>query len=234
MIEFSNLAKEAYNLLNKQNNRPELPFIKNKNAIKELFKFPVMSYEPLVLVRLGVIDDFYSTNINKSNDAIYELATDIVSLGNDSEVKEKFINFYNKNDDSIGELFGKKRGWLWDKNAQEIVEGRQSISLISKYAYFLTEFNFPIYDSLMRRMLLKLGINTQNITIEQYVKNIKRVCDAYEITIDELDACGWLIGKIEDATRNQSSKASLIGEIKNYSDFIDKAQKYSFLSKPNK
>lgn len=221
MIEFSNLATEAYNLLNNQDN--PLPFIKNKNAIRELFKSSVMSYEQLVLVRLGVIDDFYSTNINKSNDAICQLAEDIASLGNDDLVREKFINFYNNRDDNIGELFGKKRGWIWDKNAQEIAEGRQSISLISKYAYFLTEFNFPIYDSLMRKMLLKLGFETHDGDIVEYVKNVKDVCDTYNITIDEFDALGWLIGKIEDAKKNGILKVSLIGEVNKYYDFYNRA-----------
>lgn len=222
MREFSKLAKEAYDLLSK----PDTSFIKNKNTIKKLFESSVEidGYEQLVLARLGLIDDFYSTNINKSNDAIQELAADIISLGNDNEVKEKFKNFYNGCDDDISTLFGKKRGWIWDKNMQKITKGHQSISLISKYAYFLTGFNFPIYDSLMRRMLLKLGIKKQYGNITKYVKSVKKVCDVCNITIDELDACGWLIGKMEDAEKTKSPKVSLIGEVKKYLDFYRRAE----------
>lgn len=178
---------------------------------------------------MGIIDNFYSTNINKSNDAIFILSDDIVNIGGDKVLKEKFMHFYNDEkciDKDILQLFDTSRGWVFNKNAQKIKTGNKSVSLISKYAYFLTDFNFPIYDSMMRKMLEKFGKKVRNGDIVQYFREVKDLCDCNKISVDELDACGWLIGKMEEALKINSSKASFIGEISAYSNFYCKAQNY--------
>ena len=95
MLSFSELAKEAHALLNSESKEQKLSFQKSKNAIKQLFVSSEIPYKQLVLLRLGIIDDFYSTNINKSNDAIFILSDDIVNMGDDKVLKEKFMHFYN-------------------------------------------------------------------------------------------------------------------------------------------
>ena len=229
MLSFSELAKEAHALLNSESKEQKLSFQKSKNAIKQLFVSSEIPYKQLVLLRLGIIDNFYSTNINKSNDAIFILSDDIVNIGDDKVLKEKFMHFYNDEkciDKDILQLFDTSRGWVFNKNAQKIKTGNKSVSLISKYAYFLTDFNFPIYDSMMRKMLEKFGKKVRNGDIVQYFRAVKDLCDCNKISVDELDACGWLIGKMEEALKINSSKASFIGEISAYSNFYCKAQNY--------
>ncbi len=229
MLNFSELAKEAHILLNSENKEGKSSFQKSKNAIKQLFVNSEIPYKQLVLLRLGIIDDFYSTNINKSNDAIFILSEDIVNLGDDKVLKEKFIHFYNDEkytDRDILQLFDKRRGWVLDKSTQKIKNGNKSISLISKYAYFLTDFNFPIYDSMMRKMLEKFGRKVKNEDVVQYFREVKDLCDSNKISVDELDACGWLMGKMKEASKTNSSKASFIGEISAYSNFYNKARNY--------
>ncbi len=79
-------------------------------------------YKQLVLLRLGIIDNFYSTNINKSNDAIFILSDDIVDIGDDRVLKEKFMNFYN-DEKYIGKdilrLFDTNSGWVFKKSTQK-------------------------------------------------------------------------------------------------------------------
>ncbi len=229
MLRFSELAKEAHALLNSESKEQKLSFQKSKNAIKQLFVSSEIPYKQLVLLRLGIIDDFYSTNINKSNDAIFILSDDIVNIGDDKVLKEKFMHFYNDEkciDKDILRLFDTNRGWIFNKSAQKIKNGNKSISLISKYAYFLTDFNFPIYDSTMRKILEKFGKKVKDEDIVQYFRAVKDLCDSNKISVDELDACGWLMGKMEEALKINSSKASFIGEISAYSNFYNKAQNY--------
>ena len=133
-------AELAHQILNS-----ETQYISNKKIISELFgQRPSGDFKSIVKRRITVIDSYYSTQMSKRLYGIDELA-EAISKYTDDVLKYETTKFLKnpKGDTVINLLFSKHYGI--DKAGKSF---GKSISLISKYLYFLNDFEFPIYDSL--------------------------------------------------------------------------------------
>lgn len=181
----------------------------------------------LVMQRLALIDLFYSTNLTRySQFGIKQLAKRIVRLSKDSTGRaedrilakkaQSFVKNPSQNNVIYKDLFNQRYG----------IPEMYAMSLISKYLFFLLEaqkcpIGFPIYDSIVKRLLpkisKKIGVNkTANGTkvngknlkdIDKFVDSINTV--ANKIRIQPRHFCGtqlsqfavldyflWRIGKV--------------------------------------
>lgn len=229
--ELISLVDNAYELLN---TNLESEFYQNKSLIKEIFS-STRNNPNKEKIRLTVIDSFYSTNMNKLNGGISDLSDAFKNISKDDEdLSIAFISYLNNGhrNECIENILQKTYG----KNRKKL-EGTKAVSLISKYGYFLTEFNFPIYDSLMKETIKEL--KKQNCFIEKvpsYSSEKDYFNLLYKITsplgengIDRFDAFGWLTGKIRKATKSNTEDASLIGSLKDYDAFKKKLQEFNLL-----
>jgi len=127
---------------------------------------------------------------------IEEIAESILKVSNSKDkLKNKFIEYANASNHSIEitDLFHNKYGY--NKKGEEY--GR-AISLISKYAYFITGFNFPIYDSIVMEVypLVSKG-KKLNRNFLKFIKNMKELLESTQVkSFNKLDNLLWLIGKI--------------------------------------
>ena len=202
----------------------------DKQSIKAVFdKIPGGSLDG-ELARLAMIDGMYSTQMNRRYYALEELAGNIVELRNISPKKLEVVftdfakdpgskdipnAFTNLWDSSYG--IGK---YLGDND--EPIEKGVAISLISKYAYFATEYKFPIYDTiacevlpLLAKMLKIGGIKGSTLkvkksggqrtagldTIKNFIKAINSFKQEYgdnseDDFYDIFDRLLWYTGKI--------------------------------------
>jgi len=180
------------------NNNKE--FASNKTIISNLFKIDNESKNvELIKNRLTIIDSYYSTQMSKRLYGIEDLANSL-SAFSDNELKKEVILFLQnpKEKTKINELFTSKYGI--DKSGNQY---KKAISIISKYLYFLNEFNFPIYDSLAinsYKLLQKNNIlaGFDNINETNYFECINKLNSKSEIeNYEKLDNLLWLIGKLQ-------------------------------------
>lgn len=189
-------------------------YSKDKNVIIKIFNTTDgNSYED-ILARLTLIDSMYSTQMNRRYYALEEIAKMLYVIGREQKgLKDYFLKIAS-HPDSITDYSLFEQNYGIDKNGKE--KG-VAISLISKYAYFETGCNFPIYDSIACEMIpliwklcewgkfheiikykdssLKVDgkatiisfINTINLMIEKLGGNI---------SYDHLDRLLWFVGKI--------------------------------------
>ena len=135
IIKFSNLAQ---NILNQ-----ETRYQANKKIIQDIFKTPSVTFKDTIQFRLTVIDSYYSTQMSKRLYGIEDIANELVKY-NDDTLKLEIANFLqNPTKGIIKDLFKKPYGF--DKEAKN---AKKAISLLSKYLYFLSDCQFPIYDTL--------------------------------------------------------------------------------------
>ncbi len=189
--EYSEVAHSILNL--------ETQYKSNKEIISELFvQNTVNDFESVVKKRITVIDSYYSTQMSKRLYGIDELANNLAKYSDDTLKLEanKYLN--NPNEDGvIKKLFTEKYGI--DKSGKP---SGKAISLISKYLFFLSNYNFPIYDSLAL-VSYKLLQNSNYIKSNQSISehnfynlikelNINSNINNYE----KLDNLLWLIGKL--------------------------------------
>lgn len=180
-------------------------YLNDKKIISKFF-IPLEEQlsKELIKTRLTVIDSYYSTNMGKRYFGIDEIAENILSLSkNDNELKERFQNYAKnpKTDKHLtGQLFDEKYGI----RKSGIVWGK-AISLLSKYAYFLTNLEFPIFDTIVREVYPKImryccngrryGISDNNF--DKFVTKINILKEEAKISsYDKLDNLLWLVGKI--------------------------------------
>lgn len=194
-------------------------FSGDKETIKLLFDktLPEKTHN-IVLARLTLIDSMYSTQMNRRYYALDELATDIslfdekafIQLAKDYDV-EKFELINEKGKKS--NLFAESYGIGKDGKDKGI-----ALSLITKYAYFLTNYQFPIYDSIACEMfpifwkisggtdanMPKIHVNEpkkQTIdgkaTMKAYLQGLDALRSRmHNISYDFLDRILWFVGKI--------------------------------------
>lgn len=144
-------------------------FSADKEAIIKVFNNTNGFDKADILVRLTLIDSMYSTQMNRRYYALDELAGAMAKLANGEEykLKQMFLDFSKTPNDSLQhfeytEKVKNDKGEITVNNKNLFSEcygiGKDgedkgvAISLISKYAYFLTDFNFPIYDSIACEM----------------------------------------------------------------------------------
>src|SRR3989344_6590528 len=121
------------------------PYDIQKNKIKEVFKNTKNNNLSDILLRLIVIDSCYSTNMNKRFFGFQQLADYLKKLELKIEPPFDVVNFVDTNEYILKDKFG------IDKKGNQ--KGH-AFSLISKYLFFRTDFQFPIYDSLVFKGLV--------------------------------------------------------------------------------
>ncbi len=100
---------------------------------------------------LTLIDNLYSTYMQQTSFALRDLACAIYDLQQHDTLWNCFEGYLiNKTyaNNRVSNLFINQYGVKTDGQS-----GQKAISLITKFAYFITDLQFPIYDSLVRMML---------------------------------------------------------------------------------
>ena len=212
----------------------------DKMAIKQLFEKTTEKVEADILLRLTVIDSMYSTQMNRRYYALEDLAKAMFAVR--TEKKHSLVYLFTKFakspnaslfDYSGGNLFGNRYGIGKDGEEKGI-----AISLISKYAYFATNYQFPIFDSIVcetlpslatylglqiKKSSFKMRDNTQRVlgaeTMVSFVKVINEFISqlSCNISYDALDRLLWFVGKIR---RGNLSLVLSKDEYKQYRDYV--------------
>ena len=223
------ITKQSLAVIEKDNVKYAGYYI-NKKVIKNIFDLTKDISPDYILARLTVLDSMYSTQMNKRYYALDALKFAISPFYDPKSFKtfsERLIEFCNKfEDEDILKLFNGKYGIGKDGN-----EKGKAVSLISKYAYYETDFNFPIYDSIVRERFagfwkycdfeknelppiilnsMTSFINAINnlLTKLDYIGNNK--------PYDALDYLLWRLGKII------RGNLSLVLKKEDYKDLMDK------------
>ena len=204
MTKLSDIAELANQVLHNQTK-----YFTDKKIIEEIFDFTSRTYSPQAIIsRLTIIDSYYSTQMNKRYYGIEDIANKIweISPENENEVKRCFLDFAkNLQNEEIQRLFLHKNYGI-HKNG---TDAGMAISLISKYAYYQTGFEFPIYDRLAKivyPLIMKKYFPDKTIELSIYstdiilfIKSINQLNKLSEIYhYDRLDNLLWLSGKILD------------------------------------
>lgn len=197
----------------------DTPYSRSKNTILKFFDNGNDNISPEVIDKqLTIIDSYYSTNMSRRYYGVEEIAETIVKIStNKKDLKRIFIE-YTKNPNSlenVTSLFNSQYGYnkVGDKFGQ-------ATSLISKYAYFITDFNFPIYDSIVREVypLIK-GEKLVDKNFYDFINSMNELLTLSNISnYDQLDNFLWLIGKIN------RGNYSLILKKDKYLKLVDKIE----------
>lgn len=189
LIHFSKLANKILN--------NETRYKTNKAIIREVF---TMSNPNKVQFRLTVIDSYYSTQMSKRLYGFEDIANELVKYSDDA-LKLEIAKFLQKPTEGIiKELFNKNYGF--DKEAKNT---KKAISLVSKYLYFLSNCQFPIYDTLgkVSYNLLKDNkyITSKALTDDNYFELMIALNQSSTIKdFEKLDNLLWLLGKIKEGS----------------------------------
>ena len=192
IIKFSNLAQ---NILNQ-----ETRYQANKKIIQDIYKTPSVAFNDTILFRLTVIDSYYSTQMSKRLYGIEDIAKEIVKYS-DEFLKLEIAKFLqNPTKGIIKELFNKTYGFN-----KEAKNAKKAISLLSKYFYFLSNCQFPIYDTLgkISYNLLKDNkyITSKALTDDNYFELMIALNQSSTIKdFEKLDNLLWLLGKIKEGS----------------------------------
>lgn len=199
-------------------------YVENEPALAMLINaHPSSSVFNDVLVKCAVIDRFYSTNIY-GND-LNKLARHIVSIKN--------IDLRLQNGDLT----------LVDEIASCPTVSSYYLSFASKYCNWHNQRDFPIYDSIVRKILGELNnrfslgvakkgdLRKYNVYCQALVNLVKEcelnsvICQNSKIDFKALDRYLWVLGKIHTAKPRSinNNKATI-----NYAD-----DKYTIEQMPN-
>lgn len=234
-------------------------FSQDKETIETIFNATKSDISG-VLARLTVVDSMYSTQMNRRYYGLDELADSLCSLAKQKRKSTKdlfqsfaqnqiisdfdFIKIENKEKVKTN-LFDEKYGIGKDGGDKGI-----AISLISKYAYFETNKQFPIYDSIAceiypllwaycgfpkkeqpKLVVRKKGSQMINAseTMRSYVNAINTLIEKLGggISYDYLDRLLWFTGKI------RRGNLSLILSREQFENCLDYSKKNHLLKETN-
>ena len=181
-------------------------FYTHKDVLRSIFRNTSQIYSKTsILSRLTFLDIVYSTQMNKRYYGLEALSEKIFeTFNNDQSAIESFKEFAkNPVEGKVLNLFDSNYGIHMNGN-----NAGKAISLISKYAYFLTDYQFPIYDSIVKEMYPKVvakyypELQNESINldkIESFVSAINSLNQISKIhNYDKLDSLLWLTGKINE------------------------------------
>ena len=188
-------------------------YSQDKNVIVKIFNSTDSKSYADILARLTLIDSMYSTQMNRRYYALEEIATKLYKYSQKYDLAKWFIELAKNPENSNDlDLFASKYGIDKKCNTKGV-----AISLISKYAYFETKFNFPIYDSIACEMIPDIWNYCEwedipkyiiyegktlkvkgDDTIIAFIKTINSLIDKLGggISYDHLDRLLWFVGKI--------------------------------------
>jgi len=181
-------------------------YSEQKEIIKNLFEKTDGNKKEDISLRLVVIDSYYSTNMSKRKFWIEDLSKLILEIKGQLTDEIDVMQFVKRNFDKIMLDIG------IDKKGNPL---GHALSLITKYIYYQTKFNFPIYDSLVKDGLIDEGLISKTFSIK-YFEKLSEIKNKYKISYDDLDKYFWVIGKIKSG-----NLSLLISDSKIYiNDFI--------------
>lgn len=214
--KLSTFADIAHSILNK-----DTDYLKSKNIILKIFNRKWGNRFETIKFRLTIIDNFYSTQMNKRFFGIDDLAETLKNYS-DNDLRLK-CEEYLEGDDKSNEI---QNLFEYSYGIHKLgKDGGKAGSLISKYLYFLTNYKFPIYDSLVKISYKYIQNKYTHLNIpnmkskfgKSYFENIKEFKKISKIdTYDKLDNLLWLIGKITNGS------LSLILNKKRYLKLVSK------------
>ena len=217
----------------------DTPYFRCKKMLESLFKGDLKD-ESQTFMRLTTLDALYSTNMSKRLYGLDDLAKELSKIDY-IRLKEETTKYkiYGVDGNSVPySLFQKTYGCSkidWTKNHSKTKdeEGAQAGSLISKYLYFATNYNFPIVDSLVRDNIntimekydlrpafayTKTDLKQKDFSLVKLLVDLQKRYDLGtkdDKTFSPFDNFLWLYGKIKKGS------LSLIlnkGEYKNVAD----------------
>lgn len=220
IINYSNLAQ---NILNQ-----ETRYQANKKIIQEIFKTPSVTFKDAIQFRLTVIDSYYSTQMSKRLYGIEDIAKELIKHSDDVLKLEIAAFLENPKEGIIKNLFTQTYGF--DKEAKN---AKKAISLLSKYLYFLSECQFPIYDNLGKVSFNLLKDNnymsSKALTDDNYFELMIELNKSSKINnFEKLDNLLWLLGKIKEGSFSilmDKSKYETIAKQVDFSKAVRKKDK---------
>jgi hypothetical protein len=185
-----------------------------------------------ITLRLIIIDSMYSTQMNRRYYGIQDLADKLCELHKGTSLSKRFMQIaadpdtlLNVENQDLFNLFNGEYGI----GKIDVKDTKKAISLISKYAYYETKGNFPIYDSIVKEMYQiiwkychlegKPAMKKISNDIIDYLKAINILREKLGIknssTYDDLDIVLWHLGKI------LRGNLSLVLSKDDYVEFVD-------------
>lgn len=196
-------------------------FSSDKEAIRHIFEMTNGKSKSEILLRLTVIDSMYSTQMNRRYYGLQELAEKLDCLNQKQSLPKLFADFIKQKEiGSFNGKIGKEKFNLWEEKngiGKDGTDKGVAVSLISKYAYFETGYEFPIFDSIACEMypriwkycgwkdkvpVLKVNDERQQMigdkTILTFITAIDELIKRLggNISYDHLDRLLWFTGKI--------------------------------------
>jgi len=175
-------------------------YSKEKSFISRCFQINAESQFDEVKLRLHLIDSLYSTQMIKRYYGIEELAETLAQYSDDKLIEEAYKYINNENAEILDKVFTEKYGY----NSIGKKE-KKAVSLISKYLYFLTGYQFPIYDSLVKiaypKVIKEFNIETgySKITDANFVQALSALNQLSGINdFEKLDNFLWYSQKVEN------------------------------------
>ena len=216
--------KELISLIKECRKNKNLNSFKQLEAISNNFKIKKNFF-----VRIVLIDKIYSTQIDNIESELDELEKEVekfeIYFGENNlfdiyEKENKFENTFNK-------LYGKRKKYN---------TGIKAISFLSKYFYFLSNKNFPIYDKIARESLIKLKLTDEKYSLNKLENNwkfyfnlLKDIKVSYNINFDELDNFLWFFGKLRELNFktiiNSSNIEEFFNQNKNLQEIFEDKEK---------
>ena len=219
-------------------NRKKTKLHQDMEFLTELFN----NTEVSVTYRAKKLADIYSVarTLNPKLDHSDLLTKDNLRLfdnwAESGKIKEDLKNFLNTTGDIDGNPVGSK-------------EGNRIISFLSKYAYYYTEKNFPIYDSMadehLKTLHNKIGGDSK-VGGDKYEKHFNRYLTLIKhlksngiekfndhTLIDGIDAFLWLYGIMDKATKDAENEvekkflySSTCGPLNGFTKWYEDSKKF--------
>lgn len=186
----------------------DTPYLTAKSLISSVFMRQIAErMRDAVMLRLTVIDSYYSTNMSKRYYGIDDIAGALADVGSaDDTLRRCFLSFLRQckngveKEDPVGRLLNARYGLT-----KAATTSKRAVSLLSKYAYFLCQYEFPIYDrlaldscQLLARHCTDLSLPTVRLKEPTaFFREMSRLGDDLG-SFDVLDNLLWLTGKVRE------------------------------------
>jgi len=150
-----------------------------------------------VRTRILVLDSLYSTQLKMHRYTTDDLIDTLshTSVGN---FKEFITGKWIDDDNAYAELCKLITGEYFG------IDITRPITLLSKYFYFLSDFRFPICDSLARTSLSYIYGGRYSMYANQFFKKISELKRGLGTTYQCLDKFLWLYGKLQQKPRKSN------------------------------
>jgi hypothetical protein len=184
----------------------DVPYKFDKAVLASLFSSQLLpGHEQMIALRLTAIDGYYSTNMSKRHYWIEDIVAAFAKAGaDDSSLKAFFLDYIESpvtgspGSSLLNSTYGITKGGAPSNRAH---------SLLSKYAYFLTNGCFPIYDTLVRESYNRLSKRFPDTfapcpnldDVDVFFQRFS-VLRADFGDFDLLDNLLWLLGKVSSGS----------------------------------